>query len=129
LIVRRCGAVSDEKTVVRADVRDGAVLDCFETAPAVDFPARRPAAQTRFTEAMMIRKTLVGAMAFALISSSAATLALAESADASRKAATVEDGSVRPMMMERGTDLRPCKPGNHSEFFHLTGGYRCVRNP
>ena len=76
----------------------------------------------------MIRKTLVGAMAFALISSSAATLALAESADAPRKVGTVEDGSMRPMM-ERGTDLRPCKPGSHSEFSHLTGGYRCVRNP
>ncbi|HEY1940809.1 MAG TPA: hypothetical protein VGH40_01685 [Roseiarcus sp.] len=74
----------------------------------------------------MIRKTLVGAMAFALISSSAVTLALAQSADSSRKA--VDYGAVRPMM-ERGTDLRPCKPGSHSEFSRLTGGYHCVRNP
>ncbi len=76
----------------------------------------------------MMRKTLVGAIAFALISSSTATFALAQSANSSRKVVTVDDNPMRPMM-ERGTDLRPCKPGNHSEFSRLTGGYRCVRNP
>ena len=76
----------------------------------------------------MTRKTLVQAMAFALISSSTMTFAFANSVDSSHKNATIDDGSARPIM-ERGTDLRPCKPGSRSEFSHLTGGYHCVRNP
>jgi hypothetical protein len=37
-------------------------------------------------------------------------------------------GATRPAMA-RGTDLRPCRAGRHSEFSRLTGGYHCVRNP
>jgi Spy/CpxP family protein refolding chaperone len=77
----------------------------------------------------MTRKILVAATALALFVSAAATAARADGPDSSQRPTIAgDDGASRPMMA-RGTDLRPCKPGTHSEFSRLTGGYRCARNP
>lgn len=77
----------------------------------------------------MTRKTLAGAMAFALISFCGATFALADDPNSQPRPSLTSADSASGPQMARGTDLRPCQPGQHSEFSRLTGGYRCVRNP
>jgi len=73
----------------------------------------------------MIGKFHVAAMAVVALSSLGATFALAGGPDVQPRPSMTEDG--RPSIA-RGTDLRPCKPGTHSEFSRLTGGYRCAPN-
>lgn len=76
-----------------------------------------------------MNKACMAATALALLWLPAGALATANGADwAQRAAASGDAGSARPEMA-RGTDLRPCRPGTHSEFSRLTGGYYCLRNP
>jgi hypothetical protein len=74
----------------------------------------------------MKTRNYVGAAALLLVSLPAGVFA-ADGSDASRQPAANVDDAARPAMV-RGTDLRPCKPGTHSEFSRLTGGYRCMPN-
>lgn len=74
-------------------------------------------------------KTLIGATAVVLLWLPASAFAAMDSQGASQQVLGSADGnSVKPSM-PRGADLRPCKPGTHSEFSHLSGGYRCAANP
>lgn len=79
-------------------------------------------------EIKMTRTTFAGAIAIALISCCGAGLALADNSPAPPRTATADIPNPE-RMMARGTDLRPCQPGRHSEFSRLSGGYHCMRNP
>jgi hypothetical protein len=79
-------------------------------------------------EMTMTRKILAGAIALALVSCCGARLALADNSPVPSRAAMTE-GANPERAMPRGTDLRPCEPGKHSEFSRLSGGYHCMRNP
>ncbi len=74
-------------------------------------------------------KNVIGATAIALLWLPASGFAGVDSPGSDQQVAASANGSSERPMMPRGTDLRPCKPGTHSEFSHQTGGYRCVRNP
>ena len=76
----------------------------------------------------MTRTTFAGAIALALISCCGAGPALADNSPSPTRAATADDSNTM-RMVPRGTDLRPCEPGRHSEFSRLSGGYHCMRNP
>jgi hypothetical protein len=80
----------------------------------------------QFKEIAMKIRNFVGTAAFVLALLPAGVFA-ADGQDASRRPAANVDDAGRPAIV-RGTDLRPCKPGTHSEFSHLTGGYRCMPN-
>jgi len=71
-------------------------------------------------------RNFVGAAAILLVCLPAGAFA-ADSMDVSRQATAKVDDAGRPSMV-RGTDLKPCKPGTHSEFSRLSGGYHCMPN-
>ncbi len=73
-------------------------------------------------------KNLIGATAIVLLSLPASAVAGMAGQGSTQQVAGSADGNSEKPSMPRGTDLRPCKPGMHSEFAHLTGGYRCAAN-
>ena len=74
-------------------------------------------------------KNVIGATAIVLLWLPASAFAGVDSPTSAQQVAGSADGSSEKPSLPRGTDLRPCKPGTHSEFSRLTGGYRCDRNP
>lgn len=76
----------------------------------------------------MNAKNLIGATAIVLLCLPATALAGMDSQGSDQRVAGSADAGSEKPSMPRGADLRLCKPGTHSEFSHLTGGYRCAAN-
>ncbi len=72
---------------------------------------------------------LIAATAAVLLCIATGATAGSDGPDAHSRVVVSGYASSEKPMMARGTDLRPCKPGTHSEFSRLTGGYRCAHNP
>jgi len=81
------------------------------------------------TERIMNAKNLIAATAIVLLCLPVTALAGINGQGPNQRVAGSADESSAKPSMPPGTDLRPCKPGTHSEFSHLTGGYWCAANP
>jgi hypothetical protein len=93
----------------------------FRCVTAGDASSKR-----QFKEIAMKIRNLVGAATLVLVCLPVGVFA-ADGPDVSRQPTVTAGDAGRPSMA-RGTDLRPCKPGTHSEFSRMTGGYRCMPN-